>query len=112
MLSIAYIQGMKLSHVLVGFTIAKMSLTSLGYDECSYKEKLRVSVGPGMYMLGTRPNTPILITPFRSEILVLQGRLESRTPVGILRRRRAYCRTPVEILGRFLRSDSSGRRQR
>jgi hypothetical protein len=50
---------MKLSHVLVGFTIVKMSLTSLGYDECSYKEKLRVSVGPGMYMLGTPGNDDV-----------------------------------------------------
>ena len=30
-----------------------MASTSLGTDSCSYQEKLRRSVGPGMYMLGT-----------------------------------------------------------
>jgi hypothetical protein len=30
-----------------------MASTSLGADTCSYQEKLRRSIGPGMYMLGT-----------------------------------------------------------
>lgn len=33
-----------------------MSFASLGYDSCSYNEKLRSSVGPGMYMLTTPGN--------------------------------------------------------
>lgn len=36
-----------------------MSLASLGYDSCSYNEKLRSSVGPGMYMLTTPGNDDI-----------------------------------------------------
>lgn len=36
-----------------------MTSTSLGSDGCSYKEQLRRSVGPGMYMLGT-PNNDVL----------------------------------------------------
>jgi len=36
-----------------------MSLVSLGYDSCSYNEKLRTSVGPGMYMLGTPANDEV-----------------------------------------------------
>lgn len=36
-----------------------MSLASLGYDSCSYTEKLRSSVGPGMYMLTTPGNDDI-----------------------------------------------------
>lgn len=30
-----------------------MASTSLGTDSCTYQEKLRRSIGPGMYMLGT-----------------------------------------------------------
>lgn len=30
-----------------------MATTSLGADACTYQEKLRRSIGPGMYMLGT-----------------------------------------------------------
>jgi hypothetical protein len=33
-----------------------MSFASLQNDSCTYKEKLRASVGPGMYMLSTPPN--------------------------------------------------------
>ena len=33
-----------------------MSFASLGYDSCSYNEKLRRSTGPGMYTLGTPGN--------------------------------------------------------
>ena len=33
-----------------------MANTSQGYDACSYQEKLRRSIGPGMYMLGTPDN--------------------------------------------------------
>ena len=35
-----------------------MSSTSLGYDSCSYQEKLRRTVAPGMYML-TTPNNDV-----------------------------------------------------
>jgi hypothetical protein len=35
-----------------------MSFASLGYDSCSYEEKLRRTVGPGMYMLST-PNNDV-----------------------------------------------------
>lgn len=35
-----------------------MSFASLGYDSCSYEEKLRRSVGPGMYMLSA-PNNDV-----------------------------------------------------
>lgn len=30
-----------------------MSLTSLGYDACNYRQTLRETMGPGMYFLGT-----------------------------------------------------------
>ena len=33
-----------------------MASSRLPYDSCSYTEKLRASVGPGMYMLGTPEN--------------------------------------------------------
>ena len=35
-----------------------MATASLGYDSCSYQEKLRRTVGPGMYMLST-PNNDV-----------------------------------------------------
>lgn len=33
-----------------------MASASLGYDACSYEEKLKRSIGPGMYMLGRPAN--------------------------------------------------------